>query len=336
MSNRGKGEEPGLEEPGPIHFGAEDEALSDEPGPIRFGGGPAPPPKMTPTPAASGDPFDFENGPSIVLPSYITRAAQSWDPDSPARAKAKAPPEPEPSAPEAPPAPAFKATVEPPEPEPRSEAPPRAAPPRDEEPTHVYQPPPRRRTVPRPEPTYGVIRSKTPPDPAPSAVAKAQKGYFTPLPEAGRALIVPPPPPQPPAREPETVVAAPEKPLIQIQINGLPLFQGNNLLRGLFFGCLVGVAVGGIAAVLLDLLAPHAPPPPAPVFKVLNAEVAAPTEPAPEPNAKPRKGARGYPRTVTNTVVEPPPAIRVQSAPPPRAVIRPGTGQPLQADPNAR
>lgn len=329
MSNRGKGEEPGLDEPGPIHFGAGD-GLSDEPGPIRFGGTKPSAPKITTSPPASDSDFDFENGPTIALPSYITRAAQSWDPDSPGRAKARREPEPEPQPDPSPPPPAFKAPVEAPL------APPLVEPPPEDEPPRVYQPPPRRRTVPRPAATYGVFRET--PEPQREPVAEEPKRYFTPLPERGQALVpvTPPKPPTPP--EPEPLVVEAQKPLIQIQINGIPtLFKGNGLMRGLFFGCLVGVAVGGIAAVLLDLLSPHPAPPPPPLYKALNAEApAVPAEPPPaEPSAKSqRKGAKTYPRTVTNTVVEPPPSIRVQSAPAPRAVIRPG-GAPLSADPNA-
>jgi hypothetical protein len=347
MSNRGKGEEPGLDEPGPIHFGA-GEGPSDEPGPIRFGGAKPSAPKITTSPPASDSEFDFENGPTIALPSYITRAAQSWDPDSPARAKSRREPEPEPAPDPSPPPPAFTAPVEtplapakveppPPAPEP---LPPRIeTPPPEDEPPRVYQPPPRRRTVPRPEATYGVFRGTPGAESQPQPVAEEPKRYFTPLPERGQLPVVattPKLPVLPP--EPEPLVVETQKPLIQIQINGMPtLFKGNGLMRGLFFGCLVGVAVGGIAAVLLDLLSPHPAPPPPPLYKVLNAEVQdAPVQlPPAETSAKSqRKGVKGYPRTVTNTVVEPPPSIRVQSAPAPRAVIRSG-GAPISADPNA-
>jgi hypothetical protein len=133
------------------------------------------------------------------------------------------------------------------------------------------------------------------------------------------------------------LVAEPVKPLIQIQINSRsPMYKGSGLMRGLFFGCLLGVAVGGIAAVLLDLMAPHPTPLPVEEPAALNAEVLnGPAEAAPE-KARPVRKGRGYERTVTNTAAEPPPTIRVQSAPPPRAVIRQGSGQPLTADPTSR
>jgi hypothetical protein len=321
MSNRRKGDqaEGHKEEPGPIRFGAGADPLADRPGPIRFGDEPPPEP---PVAKALDDDLDFDSGPRIALPSYITRAAQRWNPDAPVA-------EPKPSR--------ETSSVQQRSVDPPSAAPPRftplaefdapaGQPPPGPEPTAERAPlvrAPPRRAFPRPEPTYPApLGSRSP-------AAEEPKRYFTPLPPPG-----PPPAPPPPA-EP----AVEEKPLIEIQIHRLPpLFKGSGLMRGLFFGCALGVAVGGIAAVLLDLLQPK---PQAPVIlpKVVNAQAATiePQEQASpakarrpgRKNAAPKSYSRpstGYDAGAAQS------AIRVQTAPPPRPVLRSGPSVPIDQD----
>ncbi|HET9160241.1 MAG TPA: hypothetical protein VFN88_06485 [Caulobacteraceae bacterium] len=324
MSNGRKSAEaegPMLDEPGPISFGAGMGPRVDEPAPIRFGGDGTLVPKP---PHGDLSDFDFATGPKIALPDYITRAAQRWNPDAGAPT-AKAPPapppvrepEPAPAPPAFAPPPAFSAPADEPNyQEPLIEPEPSAAivPPQD---TFIRAP--RRPVVPRPEPTYAA-QIRPPPAPEP-------KRYFTPLPE---------PEPPPPRLAPEP--APQEAPLIQIQIRRLPpLFKGSGLMRGLFFGCALGVAVGGIAAVMIDLFSPK---PEAPVVlpRVISAPAvgvdadAAPTAVKPKPAAR-RGPAKGYAKPDDKLDLDRlQSTIRVQTAPPPRAVLRQGPSTPIEPE----
>lgn len=233
---------------------------------------------------------------AVVLPSYLARAAQRWNPDSATRSPA-------PSM-QPPPDEVGPIGLSIPIPQPA-------------------QPPSAKR---RPEATY-------PAPLRPPEANEAPKRLFTPLPPPGYR----PPPPPPPAIVSPLVDEAPGgKPLLLIQINSRPLFQGNGLMRGLFWGCFIGVAIGGVAAVLLDLIAPRPAPPILPP-KVLSAEVkpvaseeaaqprTAKSKPA-RPGARVEKGLAATSRR-SESYDAPTPSITIQNAPPPRVVLRPSDNQ---------